>query len=122
MNSTTKKYCVILEIIDSVSPTFTPPPPSIQACFDNKADAEAKAIELQSQVNKNYRIYYVEERDVKNESKGGKALSKQSKPYTKTSKTHTGRDGKIRVVYIRNGKSYVKKRDAKTGKFVYRAI
>lgn len=49
-------------------------------------------------------------------------LRKSAAAYVKTNRTYTGRDGVKRCVYTRGGKSYVKKRDAKTGKMVYRAV
>jgi hypothetical protein len=45
-----------------------------------------------------------------------------STSYNKTKQTHTGRDGVSRCVYVKAGKYYVKKRDPKTGKFVYRVV
>ena len=45
-----------------------------------------------------------------------------TRTYFKSNKTYTGRDGVKRSVYLKAGKSYVKKRDPKTGKFVYRHV
>jgi len=49
---------------------------------------------------------------------GGNSKAK----FAKTNKSYTGRDGVERIVYSKNGKNYVKKRDAKTGKFVMKPI
>jgi len=48
--------------------------------------------------------------------------SKKYSPYMKTSEKHTGRDKVPRVVYVKNGKRYVKRKPPKTSKFVYREI
>lgn len=56
----------------------------------------------------------------KYQKKGGSRL--KTKKYEKTTQKHKGRDGVMRVVYERLGKSYVKKRDPKTGAFVYRVV
>ena len=53
-----------------------------------------------------------------NPKKGGKPAAS----YTKSNKKYVGRDGVKRCVYVKGGKSYVKKRDPKTGKFVYRVV
>lgn len=42
--------------------------------------------------------------------------------YLPTTKTHTARDGTKRRVYSRGASQYVKRKDSKTGKFVYRKI
>lgn len=42
--------------------------------------------------------------------------------FNKTNKTLIGKDGIKRVVYSKNGKDYVKKRDARTGKFAYTLV
>lgn len=43
----------------------------------------------------------------------------QTKTYKKTKRIYTGRDKIKRIVYIKNEKFYVKRKDAKTGKFKY---
>ena len=53
------------------------------------------------------------------EQSGGKSNTNN---FLKTYKTYMGIDGVKRVVYSKNGKNYVKKRDPKTGKFVYRQV
>lgn len=42
--------------------------------------------------------------------------------YVKSNKSYTGRDKVTRCVYAKGNKSYVKKRDPKTGKMVYREV
>lgn len=42
--------------------------------------------------------------------------------YFKSNRFYVGRDGIKRVLYMRGGKSYVKKKDPKIGKFVYRQV
>lgn len=61
-----------------------------------------------------------------NSSTGGGRKKKQqaakAAKYEKTGRTHVGRDGVKRVVYVKGGKTYVKKKSAKTGAFTYRNV
>lgn len=52
---------------------------------------------------------------------GGKPR-KSPPSYVKTNKTYVGRDGVKRCVFIKGSQTYVKKRDSKTGKMVYRIV
>jgi len=53
---------------------------------------------------------------------GGGTKKKKAKSYIKTSRTFTGKDGVKRVIYTNNGKSYVKRKSPKTGKFQMRVV
>ena len=55
---------------------------------------------------------------------GAKRRSRRraSAAYTKTTRKYVGRDGVKRTVYVKDGKSYVKKRSSKTGKLSYRQV
>lgn len=56
--------------------------------------------------------------NTKNNASGGKPSSS----YITSKQTYVGRDGVKRRVYIKGSKTYVKKRDTKTGKMVYKAV
>lgn len=56
------------------------------------------------------------------ENYGGKVVHSSTAAFTKTKRTYTGRDNIKRVVYEKNGSSYVKRKDMQTGKFVYRKV
>lgn len=60
-----------------------------------------------------------------NTMKGGtrKKKSPAAKPaYVKTNRTHASKDGTRRVIYSKGGRDYVKRKDAKTGKFAFRPV
>lgn len=61
--------------------------------------------------------YVIDSFKDKNELQGGSGSK-----YTKTSDIYKGRDGISRTIYQKNDAKYVKKKDSKTGKFVYRRI
>lgn len=56
----------------------------------------------------------------KTQVRGGAKRSTTS--YVKTSQVHVGRDGFKRVVYVKNNKRYVKRKDPATGRFKLVAI
>lgn len=58
----------------------------------------------------------------KNKIRRGGARQHTTAKYTKTMAKHVGRDKVKRVVYVKDGKKYVKKKSAKTGKFTYMPI
>jgi len=58
----------------------------------------------------------------KGKKKAGKKAVKKGCEYKKTAEKHLCRDGQKRVVYVRDGRRYVKRKSAKTGTFRYTKI
>lgn len=51
-----------------------------------------------------------------------RVIKKKVSKYVKTTKTYRDKCGNVRVVYEKNGNTYIKKKSKKTGKFGYAKV